>query len=65
MKNVFCRRFGIKEGDVIKTINGYPVNRLLGIYRAYENVASNKGAKLLSIDITRDGKTKTLVYKIR
>ncbi len=57
--------FGIKEGDVIKTINGYPVNSLLGIYRAYENVASNKGAKLLSIDITRDGKTKTLVYKIR
>ncbi|MDP2921561.1 MAG: hypothetical protein Q8O12_04250 [Candidatus Omnitrophota bacterium] len=57
--------FGIKEGDVIKTINGYPVNSLLGIYRAYENVASNQGPKLLSIDITRDGKTKTLVYKIR
>ncbi len=57
--------FGIKEGDVIKTINGYPVNSLLGIYRAYENVASNQGARLLSIDITRDGKTKTLVYKIR
>jgi len=57
--------FGIKEGDVIKTINGYPVNSLLGIYRAYENVASNQGAKLLSIDITRDGKTKTLVYRIK
>jgi len=57
--------FGIKEGDVIKTINGYPVNSLLGIYRAYENVASNQGSGLLSIDITRDGKTKTLVYKIR
>jgi hypothetical protein len=57
--------FGIKEGDVIKTINGYPVNSLLGIYRAYENVALNQGAKLLSIDIIRDGKTKTLVYKIR
>ncbi|MBU1912735.1 MAG: hypothetical protein KKB22_04295 [Candidatus Omnitrophica bacterium] len=57
--------FGIKEGDVIKTINGYPVNSLLGIYRVYENVASNQGAKLLSIDITRDGKTKTLVYRIK
>jgi len=57
--------FGIKEGDVIKTINGYPVNSLLGIYRAYENVASNQSAGLLSIDITRDGKAKTLVYRIR
>lgn len=57
--------FGIKQGDVIKTINGYPVNSLLGIYRAYENVASNQAAKLLSIDITRDGKAKTLVYKIK
>ena len=57
--------FGIREGDIIKSINGYPVNSLLGIYRAYENIVSNKGTKLLSIDIARDGKTKTLVYKIR
>ncbi len=57
--------FGIKEGDIIKAINGYPVNNLLGIYRAYENIASNKGVKLLSLDITRDGKAKTLVYKIK
>ena len=57
--------FGIKEGDVIKTINGYPVNSLLGIYRAYENVASNKDTRLLSIDVTRGGNKKTLVYKIR
>ncbi len=57
--------FGIREGDVIKSINGYPVNNLLGIYRAYENIASDKGAKVLSIDIARDGKAKTLVYKIK
>jgi membrane-associated protease RseP (regulator of RpoE activity) len=61
----FTENFGIKEGDIIRTINGYPVNSLLGIYRAYESVASNKGAKLLSVDITRNGKIKTLVYKIR
>lgn len=57
--------FGIKKGDVIKSINGYPVNSLLGIYRVYEDVASNKGNRLLSFNIARDGKTKTLVYKIR
>lgn len=56
---------GIKEGDIIKSINGYPVNSLLGIYRAYENIALDKGAKFLSINIAREGKTKTLVYKIK
>ena len=61
----FAESFGIKRGDIIKSINGYPVNSLLGIYRAYENVASDKGNRLLSFNIARDGKTKTLVYKIR
>lgn len=57
--------FGIRQGDIIKSINGYPVNNLLGIYRVYEDVASNKGARILSINIVRDGKIKTLVYKIK
>jgi hypothetical protein len=58
-------KFGIKQGDVIKSVNGYAVNSLLGIYRVYENVASNKSTKLLSIDIARGNAIKTLVYKIR
>ena len=58
-------KFGIKQGDLIKSINGYSVNSLLGIYRVYEDVASNRNTKLLSIDIARGGKIKTLVYKIR
>jgi hypothetical protein len=57
--------FGIEKGDVIKSINGYPLNSLLGIYRIYEDIASNKNTRLLSIDIARGRQTKTLVYKIR
>lgn len=57
--------FGVKKGDIVKSVNGYPVNSLLGIYRAYENIASNKNAELLSVDIARDGKIKTLVYKVK
>lgn len=57
--------FGIRQGDIIKSINGHPVNSLLGVYRAYEDITSDKGARLLSINIARDGKIKTLVYKIR
>jgi len=57
--------FGIREGDIIKSINGYPVSNLLGIYRAYENTVLSKDTKLLSIDIVRAGKKRTLIYKIR
>ena len=56
---------GILQGDIIKSINGNSLNSLFGIYRAYENIASNKNIKLLSIDIIRSGQAKTLVYKIR
>ena len=56
---------GIRQGDVIKSVNGHSVNSLLGIYRAYENIASNSRAKLVSVDIMRGGKQKTLVYRIK
>lgn len=57
--------FGIKQGDIIKSVNGYPVNSLFGIYRIYKDVASNKTTKLLSIDIARGRNKETLVYRIR
>ena len=57
--------FGIRQGDIIKGINGYAVNSLFGIYRVYEDVSSNKATKLLSIDIARGGNKETLIYKIR
>ena len=60
-----AENFGIRQGDIIKSINGYPVNNLLGIYRVYENISSNKDTRLLHINIARDGKNKTLIYKIR
>jgi len=57
--------FGIQKGDIIKSVNGHPVNSLFGIYRIYEDIASNEATKLLSIDIARGGNKKTLIYKIR
>lgn len=59
--------FGIRKGDLIKNVNGCRVNSLLGLYRAYENLTSDKNAKskIVSVDIVRDGKEKTLIYKIK
>jgi|GEM_PF-940629 len=60
-----AERFGIKQGDLIKRINGQNVNTLYGIFRVYMNIKSNPGISTLVVDIVRDGRPKTLVYKIR
>lgn len=56
---------GIKEGDLIRSVNGEPVNSLIGLYRLYQQITSDDGMKSVSIDIVRDGKQKILVYKIK
>lgn len=53
---------GLREGDLIKRINGCDVNTIIGLYRAYKNVRRNY--KMVNVDIVRNGKNKTLVYKI-
>lgn len=58
-------RAGIIQGDLIQSVNGQPVNSLYGIFKAYMDVNTNKDIKVVSVDIIRDGKPKTLVYKMR
>ncbi|MFH1854065.1 MAG: PDZ domain-containing protein [Candidatus Omnitrophota bacterium] len=58
-------RAGIQRGDLIKSINGQPVNSLYGIYKAYTSVKSDKNMKITTLEIIRDGKTKILTYKVR
>lgn len=58
-------RAGIREGDLIRHINGWPVNSLYGIYKAYKDVKSNPDIRIVKIDIIRNGKEKTLIYNLR
>lgn len=58
-------RSGLQEGDLIKSINGQPVNSLYGIYKAYMGVKSGGDIKIVNVDIIREGKQKTLTYKVR
>lgn len=58
-------RAGIKQGDLIKSINGQSVNSLYGIYRVYENFKSDRSIKIVNVDIVRGGKSETLMYKVR
>lgn len=58
-------RSGVQEGDLIKSINSQPVNSLYGIYKAYMSVKSGGDIKIVNVDIIREGKQKTLTYKVR
>lgn len=58
-------RAGIIKGDLIQSVNGQAVNSLYGIFKAYMDVKENKDIKVVSIDIIRDGKPRTLVYNMR
>ena len=58
-------RAGIKKGDLIKSVNGQPVNSLFGIFKSYMNIKSNKDVKVVKVDIIRDERPQTLTYKVR
>ncbi len=58
-------RTGIREGDVIKRVNGQSVNSLLGIYRAYQSVKQNPEARLVKVEIMRNRRPVILTYRIR
>ncbi|MFA4991888.1 MAG: hypothetical protein WC569_04825 [Candidatus Omnitrophota bacterium] len=57
--------FGIKEGDVIKSVNGHEVRTLLGIYRVYESIKGNRKLSAVNVDIMRNGRLKRLNYTIK
>lgn len=58
-------RAGIRQGDLIKSINGQSINSLYGIYRAYMSVKSDRNIKIVNVEIIRDGKPEILTYKVR
>ena len=60
-----AERTGIKQGDLIKGINGRPVNTLYGIFKVCMDLKSDRNIKALNVDIVREGKAKTLVYNIK
>ena len=58
-------RVGLQQGDLIKRLNGRPVNSLYSVYKAYMDVKANLGVKLVRLDIVRDGNNKVLIYKMK
>jgi len=55
-------RMGIHSGDVIKRVNGYRIKGMGDIFGVYRKLRKQS---VLTVDIERDGKTVTFVYKLK
>lgn len=55
-------RLGLRNGDLLRAINGYQV---ADPYDALEAYARLRGARELSLSLERDGQTRTLRYHVR
>jgi len=62
---VFAERVGIRQGDLILAINSRSVNSLYGVFKAYMDIRFGSNIDLVKLDIVREGKPRTLLYKIR
>lgn len=58
-------RAGIRQGDLIRSINGQRVNSLFGIYRAYMKIKSEPSIKMVNVEIIRDETPRVLRYKVK
>lgn len=61
-KGSIYEKLGLKQGDVIKTINGKPVNNPKG---AMELTNLMKTANKIEIELVRDGSTQKMTYQIK
>lgn len=56
---------GIQSGDIILSVNGYPVSGLIGAYRIYRAVRQDSTRRIVEILLDRRGSQLTKIYRIR
>lgn len=61
-RGTIADQLGIKNGDVIHSANGQPLNSVQGAMNAYQNLMSEDG---FSFEVTRRGQKMTMEYQIR
>ncbi len=61
-KILLARDLLIKSGDIIRAVNGHPLNSKR---RAYEIFKKARKLPIMKIELLRDGKTETLLYYLR
>jgi type II secretion system protein C len=60
--NEFAKRVGLEEGDVIASVNGVKIQSL---DEAYKLAGKLQNAPTLRVEILRDGRPRTLTFRVR
>jgi general secretion pathway protein C len=55
-------KLGLRQGDVIKTVNGQPLTNMDDVMRLYQQFGT---AQRVLVDVQRQGRTETLYYDMR
>lgn len=58
-------RLGLRAGDVIRSVNGQPVNNMDDVAKVYQQLGGVEQARNVVIEVTRAGKAETLYYQFQ
>jgi general secretion pathway protein C len=58
-------RLGLRAGDVIRSVNGQPINNIDEVMRLYQQLGGLDNVGQLSVEVSRAGKPETLNYQLQ
>jgi general secretion pathway protein C len=58
-------RLGLRAGDVIRSVNGQPINNMDEVMRMYQQLGGLDNVSQLSVEVSRAGKPETLNYQLQ
>ena len=57
-------KLGVRTGDVIRGVNGQPVNNMEEVMKVYQQLGGMNRAGSVTLEVTRGGKTEVLQYNL-
>jgi S1-C subfamily serine protease len=57
-------KLGVRVGDVIRSVNGSPVNNMDDVMRLYQQLGGLEQAGSVSLEVTRAGRPENLHYQL-
>jgi len=57
-------KLGVRVGDVIRSVNGQPVNTMDDVMRIYQQLGGLQSAGNVSVEVTRAGRSENLHYRL-
>lgn len=57
-------KLGVRAGDVIRSVNGQPINNMEEVMKVYQQLGGIQQASNITIEVTRAGHSETLQYNL-